>query len=309
MKKIVQTSFTGIDALTIAETPTPTKSPFSVMVENKYIPVLPWDWLSETGRLQAIHPVSLPTTIGFSFAGIVRDVGLLRNAKLIDRPVFGANPGGTASEIVNSQIPPLLFEIPTGVTLQQAATIIGGADTAWHAVNDVLHINQHDRILIIGASGGVGQYLLQLSKLHNAIVFSTAAESSRDFVLRVGSDDVIVYDKEIDNQLNRIATVNKVIDAVGDPNLLTKVLGHIGAAEVLSLSQSSFRPPKLNQHFQFTNGRIGLKDYDQILNLLKNGDLTAYIQQIFPFERVIEAQKTAKSQHSSGRVLLSFNQD
>lgn len=299
----------GIDALRITETAPPIKTPFSVIIENKYTPVLPWDWLSEEGQLQSIHPVSLPTTIGFSFAGVVREVGLLRNTDLIGKAVFGANPGGTASELINSQIPPLLFEVPTGVDLQQAATIIGGADTAWHAVNDVLHVNQNDHVLIIGASGGVGQYLLQLSKLHNATTISIASESSKQFVGRLGSDEIIVYDNNLENQLNDLVSVNKIIDAVGDPELLTKILNRIGAADILSLSQMNFTPPKINQRFQFSNGRIGFKDYGQILNLFKSGDLTAYIQQIFPFEDVAEAQKTAKLQHSSGRILLSFNQD
>ncbi|WP_137597754.1 quinone oxidoreductase family protein [Paucilactobacillus kaifaensis] len=203
MKRITQNSFTGIEALTITETAPPIKTPFSAIIENKYTPVLPWDWLSEKGQLQSIHPVNLPTTIGFSFAGIVREVGLLRNTNLIGKAVFGANPGGTAGELVNSQIPPLLFEIPTGVDLQQAATIIGGADTAWHAVNDVLHVNQNDHILIIGASGGVGQYLLQLSKLHNATITSVVSESSQQFVVKLGSDEVVVYDNNLENQLNK----------------------------------------------------------------------------------------------------------
>ncbi|BAP85813.1 NADPH:quinone reductase [Paucilactobacillus hokkaidonensis JCM 18461] len=49
MKQIIQDSFNGIDALKIVDKTQPTKSPFSAIVENKYVPVLPWDWLSEEG--------------------------------------------------------------------------------------------------------------------------------------------------------------------------------------------------------------------------------------------------------------------
>lgn len=231
----------------------------------------------------------------------------MRNTNLIGKSVFGANPGGTASEVINAQIPLLLFEIPNGITLQQAATTIGGADTAWHAINDVLKVNQADRVLIIGASGGVGQYLLQLSKLRNATIFSIVSEDSSDFAVKLGSDEVIVYDNHLKNQLTKLKSVTKIVDAVGDPNLLNQILEHTGDVDILSLSQTNFNPPKIKQHFQFNNGRIALRDYNQILNLLSNGDLTAHVQQIFPFQQVIEAQKIAKFKHSQGRILLSFN--
>lgn len=309
MKQIIQKSFNGIDDLKIVEATNIKKSPFSAIIKTKYIPVLPWDWMGEEGRLQGIHPVQLPTTIGYSFSGIVQEVASLRNRKLVGQAVFGANPGGTASEVINSQIPPIIFPIPKGVSLPQAATIIGGADTAWHAVNDILHIGIHDHVLIIGASGGVGQYLVQLAKLQHATVTGMASKESQKFVQKLGIDEFIAYDENLHVSLKTLGNVTKIIDAVGNTEILNEVLQRLNDVEVLSLSQTSFTVPKINQHFQFNNGRIALKNYAHLANLIESGELTAYVQRIFPFEGVVKAQKITKMGHSQGRSLLSFNED
>lgn len=309
MKQIIQKSFNGIDDLKIVEATNIKKSPFSAIIKTKYIPVLPWDWMGEEGRLQGIHPVQLPTTIGYSFSGIVQEVGSLRNRKLVGQAVFGANPGGTASEAINSQIPPIIFPIPKGVSLPQAATIIGGADTAWHAVNDILHIGIHDHVLIIGASGGVGQYLVQLAKLQHATVTGMASKESQKFVQKLGIDEFIAYDENLHVSLKTLGNVTKIIDAVGNTEILNEVLQRLNDVEVLSLSQTSFTVPKINQHFQFNNGRIALKNYAHLANLIESGELTAYVQRIFPFEEVVKAQRITKMGHSKGRSLLSFNED
>lgn len=309
MKQIIQKNFNGIDNLEIVETTNIKKSPFSAIIKTKYIPILPWDWMGEEGRLQGIHPVQLPTTIGYSFSGIVQEVGSLRNQKLVGQAVFGANPGGTASEVINSQIPPIIFPVPKGVSLPQAATIIGGADTAWHAINDILHVSTNDHVLIIGASGGVGQYLVQLAKLQHATITGMASKKSQKFVQKLGIDEFIAYDENLHVSLKTLGNVTKIIDAVGNAEILTEVLQRLNDVEVLSLSQTSFTAPKINQHFQFSNGRIALKNYSYLASLIGNGELTAYVHRIFPFEEVVKAQKMTKMGHSQGRSLLSFNED
>ncbi|MDV7693982.1 hypothetical protein A7K95_09695 [Pediococcus parvulus] len=307
MKQIVQRSFDGIEALKIESGDSPKKSPFSAIIETKYVPILPWDWMGEAGQLQSIHSVQLPKVIGYSFSGIVKDVGALRNRKLIDQPVFGANPSGTASEIINSLIPPIIFPIPTNVSLKQAATIIGGADTVWHAVYDVLSISKADRVLVIGASGGVGQYAVQMAKMQKATVIGIASKNSQNFVLQLGADDAIAYDDNFVRDVKSMGKVTKIIDAVGNSHLLTQILKEQDDVTVLSLSQTNFEAPKINQSFQFNNGRIALKQYTQIVNLIGNGDLMAYIHQVFPFEDVIKAQEITKTGHAKGRSLLAFN--
>ncbi|AMV61960.1 Bifunctional protein: zinc-containing alcohol dehydrogenase [Pediococcus damnosus] len=117
MKQIIQETFGGICELKIRSIEEPKVSPFSAIIQTKYVPILPWDWLGEEGFLQNIHPVQLPTVIGYSFTGIVQDVEALRNKKLIGQAVFGANPGGTASELINSQITPIIFPVPKDVSL------------------------------------------------------------------------------------------------------------------------------------------------------------------------------------------------
>ncbi|WP_412989392.1 NADP-dependent oxidoreductase [Pediococcus siamensis] len=309
MKRIIQENFGGIEGLQIRTVPKPRVTPFSALIKTSYVPILPWDWKGEAGELQAIHPVRLPTTIGYSFSGIVEEVGALRNQKLVGQAVFGANPGGTASEWINSQTPPIIFPVPQGVSLAAAATIIGGADTAWHAINEVLQVNPQDRVLILGASGGVGQFLVQLAKRQQAVVVATASQVSQGFVERLGADEVLAYDDvNFEKRLRALGRITKIVDAAGSAELLATVLHQLAAVDVVSLAQLDFTDLKSDQTFQFNNGRIALKTYAHIANLISSGELTAHVQTVFPFEQVIAAQLQTKQVHVRGRNLLVFNE-
>lgn len=71
MKQIIQTNYSGIDGLKIVDKPKPAVSPLSALVQVKYTPVLPYDWMTEEGKLKQMRPVKLPLTVGYAFAGVV----------------------------------------------------------------------------------------------------------------------------------------------------------------------------------------------------------------------------------------------
>lgn len=85
MKAIIQKTYQGIDDLVIQEVADPRISPMSAIVQTKYTPVLPYDWMTEEGRLGDLRSIKLPMTIGYSFSGIVEKVGFLRDKNLIGR--------------------------------------------------------------------------------------------------------------------------------------------------------------------------------------------------------------------------------
>ncbi|MCT4488892.1 NADP-dependent oxidoreductase, partial [Levilactobacillus parabrevis] len=133
MHTITQTSYQGIDALTLTSRPIPRLNPLAVRIETRYTPVMPYDILTETGQLKTLRPVKLPIVVGYGFGGIVREVGGLRNSQLLNRPVIGIQPTGSHQEQILSTLPPLLFPVPQNVSLADATTLIGGADAAYFA--------------------------------------------------------------------------------------------------------------------------------------------------------------------------------
>ncbi|MFG1200402.1 zinc-binding dehydrogenase [Pediococcus acidilactici] len=242
-------------------------TPLSVIVKNKYVPVLPYDWMTEDGKLKDIRPVKLPMVIGYGFAGVVKRVGILRNKNLIGKKVIGANISGAAKEYINSQIPPLLFEVPENVALKDAATVIGGADAALHAVKTT-RASAHDVVLVTGASGGVGSYLIQLLKQRGALVVAIGHPNNFDFLKEVGADYVVSYKSSLALQLKKVPTINKVIDTVGEGEILRQISNATGALEILSLSMTNFSSLKTNQSFKFSHGTVGIQGYRDLLNLM-----------------------------------------
>ncbi|MQS89802.1 zinc-binding dehydrogenase [Companilactobacillus mishanensis] len=305
MQTIIQETFNGIDDLKIKNINEPKVGPFSALVETKYTPVLPYDWRTETGELRNIRPVKLPITIGYSLSGIVKDTGIMVGNKLIGRKVIGVSQSGTSQQINNVFISPFLFTLPDNVSSFEGATIIGGADAALSAVRKI-HAESGDTILITGASGGVGTYMIQFLKMRNVHVIALGHPQNNDFLLKVGADEFIDYTANLVNQLQAHPEINKVLDTVGRPELLSTVSQNLNNLQIISLSLTNFSTAKSNQSFSFTQGPIMPNDYKKFIQQLSNNELHAYIQEIFDFKDVIKAQNESKNSHSSGRILLKY---
>lgn len=297
MQAIIQDSFNGIEDLKIKEIADPKISPLSVLVETKYTPVLPYDWRTESGELQNIRPLRLPIIIGYGFGGIVKNVGSLRNIKLIGQKVIGASMSGSNSALIDSKIPPLLFKVPDKVDLSKATTIIGGADTALGIINK-LQVKANEKILITGASGGIGTYLIQLLKLKNVQVVALGHSSNLEFLKKVGADQVIDYSSNVLKQLLNHKDITKIVDTAGNINLLKIISEVLPDGRIVSIATDKFG--------QFIHPHIFPKDYENLLNMLSSGQLQAYIQNIFNFRDVRTAQALSKNHHSQGRILLSY---
>ncbi|WP_459128136.1 zinc-binding dehydrogenase [Latilactobacillus curvatus] len=305
MQGIIQQNYQGIEALQIKSIEEGPLTPLSVMIRNKFVPVLPYDWQTESGALTEIRPVQLPIVIGYGFGGIVEQVGRLRHSSLIGQRVIGMQPNGSAQEVINNKIPPLLFKVPDQVTLADAITLIGGADAALHAIK-ALQIQSTDTVLVTGASGGVGTYLIQLLKLAGATVIALASAENQAFVRQLGADSVLNYEADLATQFSNNSQPNKVIDTVGQQALLQLISTSYGSLRILSLSTIDFLPTNPGQDFRFSNGSIGIGGYQHLLQLLATQQIKDDIQATYSFEDVKKAQMIAKNEHSQGRILLTF---
>lgn len=305
MKAVKQTDYSGISGLQVTDQLEPTLTPMTALVQTKYTPVLPYDILTEEGQLKNIRPVRLPITVGYGFTGIVTAVGALRSASLVGQPVLGVSPSGAAQEFIANNIPPTLFKLPVNVGLDVAATVIGGADAALMAV-DELNVTSGDVVLVTGASGGVGSYLIQLLKLCDAHVIAVTSPGNIEFCKRLGADEIVDYTKPLARQLSAISQPTKIVDTVGSNILLSDLSAHLGGYNMLSLSTQKFPAGKSNQSFRFSNASIGLHGYTKLLKLLSIGSLQAHIDSIVPFQNIAVAQNRVKSDHVQGRLLLAY---
>lgn len=249
--------------------------------------------------------MKLPVTVGYGFTGIVTAVGSLRSSSLVGQAVLGVSPSGAAQELIANNIPPILFKIPDNVGLDEASTIIGGADAALMANNE-LKVNASDTVLVTGASGGVGTYLIQLLKLRGAHIIAMTSPGNIGFVRQLGADEIVDYTAPLEPQLSNISHPTKIVDTVGSITLLNVLSSQLNSYEMLSLSTQWFPHEKSGQSFRFSNNSIGLHGYKLLLKMLSDGTLKAHIQAVVPVEHVKEAQTYMKRNHAHGRILLQY---
>ncbi|CCH30199.1 NAD(P)-dependent alcohol dehydrogenase [Actinosynnema sp. NPDC047251] len=174
---------------------------------------------ARAGELRLLMGRRFPRYIGMDFVGEVVDVGssvtdarngefvcgvLPRSTELIGRR-------GSAAEYVTVK-PNRVTRKPRNLTSVEAASILGGGTTSITALRDVAHLQPGERLLIRGASGGVGSMAVQIGKAFGAHVTGLAGKSNLDFVRDLGADEVFDYRTTQPGQLGRF---DVVLDTVG----------------------------------------------------------------------------------------------
>jgi len=156
--------------------------------------VNPIDWKIRGGVGKRMG-LTLPITLGGEVAGIIERTGdEIRDFKEGDA-VYGIIPSGGFAEYAiakTGEIGPK----PKSLDFINAAAIPLGGLTAWQAMFDLASLSSGQRILIAGASGGVGSLAVQLAKAKGAYVIGLASGRNKEFVQQLGADEFVDYTKQ-----------------------------------------------------------------------------------------------------------------
>jgi NADPH:quinone reductase-like Zn-dependent oxidoreductase len=202
MQAIVQRRYGTVpdEVLRLEQTARPTPAPGEVLVRVRAAGVDRGTWHLMTGTPYLMRIMGfglrgprIPVP-GWAVAGTVeaagRDVTSLRPGD----DVFGSCRGSFA-EYVTAR-PDRLAAKPASLTFEQAAALPGSATTALQAVRDQANVQPGQHVLIIGASGGVGTFAVQLAKASGAEVTGVCSPAKADLVRAVGADHVLDYTRE-----------------------------------------------------------------------------------------------------------------
>ena len=250
---------------------------------------------------------------GFGFAGEIEVVGKGVTDWKVGDQVYGYSPkGGACAEylIVPASI---LAKKPANLSFQEAAAVPGGASPALLAFRDLAQPEKGQKVLIIGASGGIGTFGVQIAKLYGAEVTGVCGPSNVDMVKEIGADFVIDYTKE--DYTKNDQTYDIIFDAIGANTLskCKKILTDKGSyvsnnflnspRHIFQLMTNRFRKKKL---------KIGVADESaDNLNLLRkwieNGKIKPVIDTVYPLNQTADAQRHYETGHSKGRVVISID--
>lgn len=311
-------------------------SPYDLSIENVAIPQPGHGEIRVKVAYSSINPVdfkfarggnslSLPHVLGIDSAGIVDAVGTgVSRWKVGDRVITLNNLlrwGGFAEYVVVSQ--DIVSAIPDSLRFDAAATIPCAGITAWQAVHRKAHLEEGQSILVSAGGGGVGGFIIQLSKLLGATVYTTASsEPAR--LLKLGADAVINYKTEnvIDHvmRLTKGRGVDVVIDMISGQNsaALLPVLRHNGHLVSVSGRIDTHPTPAWTkaislhevalafayQHGDSENLRDIARGGEFMAQLMSVGKIDPMVSHVIPLDGVPNALRDAEVGKTQGKVVV-----
>ncbi|MCE7003932.1 NAD(P)-dependent alcohol dehydrogenase [Kibdelosporangium philippinense] len=319
MKAIVQDTYGNADVLQFRVVPAPTPKPDEVLVQVRASAVDAGVWHLMTGlpylvRLATGLRRPRKPILGMDMAGTVEAVGANVTEFAPGDDVFGIC-GSAFAEYATTK-PAKITAKPKNLTYEQAAAIPTSATTALNALRDKGEVQAGQRVLIIGAGGGVGSYAVQLAKMFGADVTGLCSTAKVDFVQSLGADEVLDYTKDdftrdefdliLDIAGNR--PMNYVRKALSARGTLVVVGGEDGG-KIMGGTQWMFKAPLLSL---FTKHRVrgvislaNKKDLELLRDLAEAGKFTPAIDRVHPLSEVPEAVAYAQAGKAKGKIAIT----
>lgn len=197
MKAIVRSKFGSPDVLSFEEIEQPPLTDDAVLVRVRASSVNPADWYGMTGTPLIARPTMgmrkpKTRTMGVDFAGTVEAIGKDVTEFRVGDEVFGGRDGAFAEYVVVRQERAIVAR-PSNVTVEHAASVGVAALTALQGLRDKANLQAGQKVLINGASGGVGTFAVQLAKWMGAEVTAVCSTRNVEIVRSLGADHVIDY--------------------------------------------------------------------------------------------------------------------
>ncbi len=320
MRAIVRTKYGSPDVLELREIDKPAPTDNQVLVRVQAASVNPLDWhvlrgepflvrLMGFGLLKPKHQI-----LGADMAGRVEAVGRNVIQFKVGDEVFGSSMGGFAEYACVSQDKLVLK--PTAMTLEQAAAVPVACITALQALRDHGRLQSGQRVLINGASGGVGTFGVQIAKALGAHVTGVCSGRNVEMVRSTGADHVIDYTKEdfwLSGEEYDLIVDNAAFQSIRKPLRVLKATGIYvgvgGSTSTASLLQSLILNPliskiKSRKVVSFM-ANVNQADLVFIRELLEAGRITPVVDRKYSLSETPEAIRYVEKGHARGKVVIT----
>ena len=304
MKAIVIKSYGDENVVEYTDVERPEPKASEVLVKVHVAGVNPVDWKIRNGLGERLG-LKLPIMLGGEIAGIIEKIGSeVRDFKEGDS-VYGIISSGGYAEYAIAKVGDIAPK-PQSLDFTNAAAVPLGALTAWQAIFDLANLGGGQRILIAGASGGVGSLAVQLAKAKGAYVIGLASGRNEEFVRDFGADEFVDYTKQ--NFEEVVKNVDVVLDAVGG-----ETFGR--SFETLKkggflVTTVEFPSDEKAQEFGIKAARVfckpNAKQLAEITRLVDEGKLKAHVSTVLPLAEVKKAHQLSESGRTRGKIVLQI---
>ena len=323
MQAIVQEEFGApADVLELGDIARPVPDDDEVLVRVQAAGVHIGDWLVMNGLPYLIrvmgygfrHPKD--RVPGTELAGKVEAVGANVTRFQPGDEVFGWGTGAFA-EYATITADALALK-PAGITFEQAAAVPISGFTALQGIRDKGEVRPGDKVLIIGASGGVGTFAVQIAKSYGAEVTGVASTRNLDLVRALGADHVIDYTQEDITDGGR--QYDLIVDTAGNRSLskirraLTPkgrfvIVGGSGGRWLMGAGRSARAAvvsPFVSQSLKAFISSTNREDLVALRVLLEAGDVTPVIDKTFPLAETARALDHVGGRHTQGKTVITM---
>ena len=320
MKAIVYRRYGSPDVLRLEEVPKPDVKDGEVLVRVRAAAVNPLDWHLLRGVPYIVRPSSgwftpkrnIP---GVDVAGVIETVGRNVTEFQPGDEVFGEKSRSCAEYVCGPE--KLFMRKPANLTLEEAAAVPVGAATALQALRDKGNVQPGQKVLINGASGGVGTFAVQLAKSFGAEVTAVCSTPNLDLVRSLGADHVIDYTRQ--NFTRSKERYDLIIDNAGSRSLLAmrRVLASTGTIVLVGASKGNWIGPiarilGASQLSRFGSQRmVGMltdiqrEDLVFLKDLIETGKVTPVIDRRYPLSEVPDAIRYLETMRARGKVVIT----
>ena len=325
MRAVVQDTYGTAEVLRLAQVECPRIGDDEVLVRVRAAGLDRGTWHLMTGQPYLMRVMGFgfrapkSRVPGLDVAGTVAAVGPAVTGFALGDEVFGISRGSFAEFAAVRQ--DKLSTKPANLTFEQAAVVPISAGTALQALTDAGKVSQGQRVLIIGASGGVGSYAVQLAKAFGAEVTGVASTAKLDLVRSVGADHVVDYTRQ--DYADTPVRYDLVIDIGGNSSLskLRSTLTPTGTLVIVGGEEGgrwtggfgrTLRAPLLSmvvrQRLVMLVSKERASDQERLKELIEAGKVTPTLDSTYPLERAQEAMRRMEAGAVRGKVAITVGQ-
>ena len=314
MKAIVQNDYGSPDILALKDVDRPEIMENDVLVRVHATGLNAGDYFSMRGspwlaRFSVGFPKPKNYILGWDMAGRVEAVGKEVTQFTPGDEVYGSCSSALA-EYVRVAEDKLAIK-PANLTFEQAAAVPTAALTALQGLRDVGKVKPGQKVLINGASGGVGTFAVQIAKALGAEVTGVCSTRNVEMVRSIGADHVIDYTKDdftksgqrydliLDNVASR--TFSDLRRALAPQGMIIPNSGHGGMGYVFKAFLLS---PFMRQHGSMYLASQNNKDLLVLKELIESGKVTPVIDRTYPLSDTPDAFRYLENEHAKGKVVI-----
>ena len=323
MRAVIYCEYGPPDVLRIANVEKPVPGDDQVLVRVRAAGINPLEWHFMRGtpyvaRMSMGLRVPAATRLGVDYSGVVEAVGRNVTEFKPGDEVFGGRSGALA-QYVTARADRAIVHKPANITFEQAAGVSVAGITALQALRDKGGIQPGERVLINGASGGVGTFAVQIAKSFGAHVTGVSSGRNVELVRSLGADSAIDYTKQdftegkqpydliVDNVANHsLSKVRRVLEPdgtyvmVGGPSgRWIDPLPRAAAASIMSHFVS--------QDMRFFISQLNKQDVALLAELMASGKLTPVVDKVYPLDEIQAAMAYLETGRARGKVIITID--